>query len=122
MSGGIAPSAPAADRSYDAGAIVGLAVAKAGSTESAAIRDAVRSVVDPAGEVIFAGPEEFKKALALIAEGKAINYQGVIGNVAFDQYGDISGPFRLWQIKGGEVVTNGQMTAEDVAGVKASLQ
>ncbi|MDP2118664.1 MAG: ABC transporter substrate-binding protein [Hoeflea sp.] len=122
FSGGIAPSAPAADRSYDAGAIVALAVAKAGKAESDAIRDAIRSVVDPEGEVIYAGPEEFKKALALIGEGKAINYQGVIGNVAFDQYGDISGPFRLWQVKGGEVVTNGQMTAEDVAAVKASMQ
>lgn len=122
FSGGIAPSAPAADRSYDAGAIVGLAVAKAGKAESEAIRDAVRSVVDPEGEVIYAGPEEFKKALALIGEGKAINYQGVIGSVSFDQYGDISGPFRLWQIKEGEVVTNGQMTAADVADVKASIE
>lgn len=122
FSGGIAPSAPAADRSYDAGAIVGLAVAKAGKAESDAIRDAIRSVVDPEGEVIYAGPEEFKKALGLISEGKAINYQGVIGNVSFDQYGDISGPFRLWQIKGGEVVTNGQMTAADVAEVKASMK
>lgn len=122
FSGGIAPSAPAADRSYDAGAIVGLAVAKAGKAESAAIRDAIRSVVDPEGEVIYAGPEEFKKALALINDGKAINYQGVIGNVSFDQYGDISGPFRLWQIKDGEVVTNGQMTAADVADVKASMK
>lgn len=122
FSGGIAPSAPAADRSYDAGAIVGLAVAKAGKAEADAIRDAIRSVVDPEGETIYAGPEEFKKALALINEGKAINYQGVIGNVSFDQYGDISGPFRLWQIKDGEVVTNGQMTADDVAAVKASMQ
>jgi len=79
-------------------------------------------VVDPEGEVIYAGPEEFKKALALIAEGKPINYNGVIGNVSFDKYGDISGPFRLWQIKAGEVVTNGQMTAADVAEVKASMK
>ncbi|MDF1609255.1 ABC transporter substrate-binding protein [Hoeflea sp. YIM 152468] len=122
FSGGIAPSAPAADRSYDAGAIVGLAVAKAGKAESDSIRDAIRSVVDPEGEVIYAGPEEFKKALALIGEGKAINYQGVIGNVSFDQYGDISGPFRLWQIKDGEVVTIGEMTAADVAEVKASMK
>lgn len=122
FSGGIAPSAPAADRSYDAGAIVGLAVAKAGVAKADAIRDAVRSVVDPDGEVISAGPEEFKKALALIKEGKSINYQGVIGNVSFDQFGDISGPFRLWQIKDGEVVTTGQMTAADVANVKASMK
>lgn len=121
MSDGIAPSAPAADRSYDAGAVIGLAIAKAGKAEADAIRDAIRQVVDPAGEVIYAGPEEFKKALALIGEGKPVNYQGVIGNVAFDENGDISGPFRLWQIQEGDVVTKGQMTAEEVAAVKAEM-
>ncbi len=121
MSGGIDPSAPAADRSYDAGAIVGLAIAKAGEVDSAAIRDAIPAVVDPAGEPIYAGPEEFKKALGLIAEGKPIKYEGVIGPVEFDQYGDISGPFRLWKIAGGEVTTVGQMSAEDVAAIKAGM-
>ncbi|MFV0491745.1 MAG: ABC transporter substrate-binding protein [Pseudorhodobacter sp.] len=121
MSDGIAPSAPAADRSYDAGAVIGLAIAKAGKAEANAIRDAIRQVVDPAGEVIYAGPEEFKKALVLIGEGKPVNYQGVIGNVAFDENGDISGPFRLWQIQEGDVVTKGQMTAEEVAAVKAEM-
>lgn len=121
ISGGIAPSAPAADRSYDAGAIVGLAIAKAGSVDSLAIRDAMRAVVDPAGEKIFAGPDEFKKAFALIAEGKAIKYEGVIGPVAFDEVGDISGPFRLWQIEGGEVKTTSQMTTEDVAAAMSAM-
>jgi ABC-type branched-subunit amino acid transport system substrate-binding protein len=122
FSGGIEPSAPAADRSYDAGAIVGLAIAKAGVAESDAIRDAIRAVLDPAGEPIYAGPEEFSKALTLIAEGKPIRYEGVIGNVAFDQYGDISGPFRLWVIEGGEVVTAGEFTAEDVSAIREKLQ
>jgi branched-chain amino acid transport system substrate-binding protein len=122
ISGGIAPSAPGADRSYDAAAIVGLAIAKAGSAESEAIRDAIRQVVDPAGEPIFAGPEEFAKALALIAEGKPIRYEGVIGPVAFDEFGDISGPFRLWQIENGEIVTRGQLSADEVAEVRDSLQ
>ena len=122
FSGGIAPDAPAADRSYDAGAIVGLAIAKAGKAEADAIRDSMRAVLDPAGEPIYAGPEEFKKALGLIAEGKPIRYEGVIGKVAFDEYGDISGPFRLWQIKAGEVVTAGEMTADQVAEVRAALK
>jgi branched-chain amino acid transport system substrate-binding protein len=122
ISGGIAPSAPGADRSYDAAAIVGLAIAKAGSAESEAIRDAIRQVVDPEGEPIYAGPEEFAKALALIAEGTPIRYEGVIGPVAFDEYGDISGPFRLWQIEGGEIVTRGQLSADEVAEVRDSLQ
>jgi len=48
---GIDPSNPAADRSYDAGAIVGLAIAIAGSGDSAKLPDAVRQAVDPSGTV-----------------------------------------------------------------------
>ena len=46
---GLDPANPAADRSYDAGAIVGLAVAAAGSREPLAIRDAIYKVTDPKG-------------------------------------------------------------------------
>ncbi|SMD19759.1 ABC transporter substrate-binding protein [Rhizobium sp. RU36D] len=119
---GIAPSNPAADRSYDAGAIVGLAVAIAGSEDPAAIKDAIYKVVDPTGEPIFAGKDEFQKALGLIKEGKPIRYQGVIGAVSFDKYGDITGPFRLWGIKDGKVETEGQMTTEDVGKLQAQIQ
>lgn len=122
FSDGIEPSAPAADRSYDAGAIVGLAIAKAGVAESDAIRDAIREVLDPAGEPIHAGPEQFAKALELIAAGEPIRYEGVIGPVAFDDYGDISGPFRLWKIEDGEVVTTGQMSTADVAAAMAEMR
>ncbi|WP_062014476.1 ABC transporter substrate-binding protein [Aureimonas sp. AU4] len=119
FSGGIDPAAPAADRSYDAGAIVGLAIAKAGKPEAAAIKQAMREVVDPAGEPIYAGPEEFKKALSLIKDSKPIRYEGVIGPVEFDKNGDITGPFRLWRIQKGEVTTIGEMSADEVAKVKA---
>ena len=122
FSGGIKPDAPAADRSYDAGAIVGLAIAKAGKAEPAAIIKAIPEVVDLKGEPIFAGPEEFKKALGLIAEGKPIRYEGVIGPVNFDQYGDITGPFRLWKITNGEVTTTGEMSADAVTELKAELE
>jgi branched-chain amino acid transport system substrate-binding protein len=57
----------------------------------------------------------------LIREGKAIRYVGVIGTVDFDRNGDIVGPFRLWRIQNGEVVTTGQMSAEDVQAVQARL-
>ncbi|MGV8937574.1 MAG: ABC transporter substrate-binding protein [Allorhizobium sp.] len=122
FSGGIEPSNPAADRSYDAGAIVGLAIAAAGSEDPAAIRDAIFKVVDAKGEPIFAGKEEFAKALKLISEGKPIRYEGVIGPVSFDQYGDITGPFRLWKITDGKVVTTGEMSTDDVAKLQAKLK
>jgi branched-chain amino acid transport system substrate-binding protein len=121
FSGGISPSAPAADRSYDAGAIVALALAKAGKADKAAIKAAIPEVVAAGGEPIHAGKAEFEKALKLLKEGKPIKYEGVIGNVSFDKYGDITGPFRLWKIKDGDVATVGQMEAEEVTKLKASL-
>ena len=122
FSGGIKPDAPAADRSYDAGAIVALAIAKAGKGDAAAIKAAIPEVVSAKGEPIHAGKEEFAKALALIKEGKPVKYEGVIGPVSFDQYGDITGPFRLWKVKDGKVETVGEMSADDVAKTKAEIQ
>jgi len=121
FSGGIKPDAPAADRSYDAGAIAALAIAKAGSADPAAIKAAIPQVVAADGTPIHAGKEEFAKALALIKEGKPIRYEGVIGPISFDQYGDITGPFRLWKIDNGEVKTVGEMSADEVNKIKASL-
>lgn len=121
FSGGIKPDAPAADRSYDAGAIVALAIAKAGSGDAAAIKAAIPQVVAHDGEKIFAGKDEFAKALQLMKEGKPIKYEGVIGPVNFDEYGDITGPFRLWKITDGAVTTVGEMSAEDVESLKEEL-
>ncbi|MBN9018437.1 MAG: ABC transporter substrate-binding protein [Rhizobiales bacterium] len=118
---GLDPASPAADRSYDAGAIVGLAIAEAGKPDSAAILASIRKVLDPNGTVIHAGKDEFAKALQLIKDGKPIKYEGVIGPVTFDDVGDITGPFRLWRIQNGEVTTVGQMSTADIDKVKASI-
>ena len=126
FSDGIAPDAPAADRSYDAGAIVGLAMARAaaegGGAEavtSDAIAEAIPSVVDPEGEAVHAGPEGMARALELIGAGEPLRYEGVIGPVSFDEFGDITGPFRLWRIEDGVVTTTGEMSAEEVGAIKA---
>ena len=122
FSGGIKPDAPAADRSYDAGAIVALATAKAGKGDAAAIKAAITQVTDPNGTPIHAGKDEFAKALALIKDGKTIKYEGVIGPISFDKFGDITGPFRLWKITDGVVTTTGEMSADEVGQIKASLK
>lgn len=121
FSGGIKPDAPAAVQAYDAGAIVALAIAKAGKGDPAAIKAAIPEIVAADGTPIYAGKDEFTKALALIKAGKPIKYEGVIGPISFDQYGDITGPFRLWKIKDGQVTTVGEMSAADVEKIKASL-
>ncbi|MGL4240577.1 MAG: ABC transporter substrate-binding protein, partial [Beijerinckiaceae bacterium] len=121
MSGGFDAGAPAADRAYDAAAILGLAMAQAGKADSASIRDAIRKVTGAEGEVIHAGPDGMKKAMEAIKAGKAIRYVGVIGPVSFDQNGDITGPFRKWRIQEGAVTTVGEMSTAEVNEVKAKI-
>jgi ABC-type branched-subunit amino acid transport system substrate-binding protein len=121
MSGGFDADSPAADRAFDAGAILGLAIAFADKFEAPAIRDAIRKVTSPGGEVIYAGPQGFARAMQLIREKKTLRYVGVIGPVQFDKYGDIAGPFRTWRILNGEVTTVGQISTEDVQAIQARL-
>ncbi len=121
MSGGFDAGAPAADRAFDAAAILGLAIAHAGKFEAAAIRDSIRKVTEPGGEVVNAGPAGFARALQLIKDKKPVRYVGVIGAVQFDKNGDIVGPFRTWKLVNGEVTTVGQMSTEDVQAVQARL-
>jgi ABC-type branched-subunit amino acid transport system substrate-binding protein len=117
---GIDPDSPAADRAYDAGAIVGLALAAATGVDAAAIRTGIFRVTDPKGTVIHAGPDEFRKALAELGAGHPIRYEGVIGPVTFDPSGDISGPFRLWRITDGKVTTLGEVSAAEVDTLRAA--
>jgi branched-chain amino acid transport system substrate-binding protein len=121
MSGGFGAGAPAADRAFDAAAILGLAIARAGRFEAGPIRDAIRQVTGAGGEVVHAGPEGFRRALELIRANQPIRYVGVIGPVEFDQNGDITGPFRKWRIQNGEITTVGQMTTEEVQAVQRQL-
>jgi hypothetical protein len=59
--------------------------------------------------------------LQLIKDGKPVRYEGVIGPVSFDQYGDITGPFRLWRIQNGEITTVGQMGVDEVNAIMAKI-
>jgi branched-chain amino acid transport system substrate-binding protein len=118
---GLDPASPAADRAYDAAAVIGLAMAAADSMQAAAIRAAIFKVTDPQGIAVHAGREEFSRGLALLRQGKAIRYEGVIGPVVFDRFGDISGPFRLWRISGGVVTTIGEMGIDEVGALKARI-
>lgn len=63
-----------APESYDAAALIMLAMAKAGSSSSADFKDHVMDVANAPGEVIF--PGELAKALELIAAGEDVNFEG----------------------------------------------
>ncbi len=106
---GVPPSHPFMAEHYDATVLVALAAAKAGSTtDSAAIRDSLRFVANAPGEMVGPGRDEIAKALALIADGKDINYNGAGGDIEFDENGDVFGTIEIWQIKDGEISSTGR--------------
>ncbi len=67
------------------------------------IRDQLRKVANPPGEVIK--PGEFKKAFGLLDQGKDINYEGAAGSVDFDENGDVVTPIEVWRYRKGTPTT-----------------
>jgi ABC-type branched-subunit amino acid transport system substrate-binding protein len=101
------PPLPFITNAYDGVAVVGLAAyaakVKGLPLNSTNIRDHLRKVANPPGEVIF--PGEFQKAFDLLEKGKAINYEGAAGSVDFDKNGDVITPIEVWKYKKGQIVT-----------------
>lgn len=92
---------------YDATAVIGLAAyaakVKGLPITSKNIRDNLRNVAAPPGEIIK--PGEFKKAFDLLRAGKKINYEGAAGSVDFDKNGDVITPIEIWKYSKGKLVT-----------------
>jgi ABC-type branched-subunit amino acid transport system substrate-binding protein len=47
------------------------------------------------------GPGNYREAVAALARGEDIDYQGASGDVDFDQNGDVLGGFDIWQVQNG---------------------
>ena len=106
---GFEASHPFMAEHYDATVLIALAAAKAGNTtDSAAIRDALRDVGNAPGEIVGPGRDEIARALALIADGEDINYNGAGGDIEFDEHGDVFGTIEIWEIAGGEIRSTGR--------------
>lgn len=94
---------------YDAAVLIALAAAQAGTTtDSAAIRDALRDVANAPGEVVGPGRAGIARAFALIADGRDINYEGASGVVDIDANGDVFGPIEIWTVEGGAIASTGR--------------
>ncbi len=95
------PSQPFTSNFYDGIFVAGLAAAAvdaAGKDMTPInIRDMLREVANPPGEVIVSGVDGIKKALELLKAGKAINYEGAAGAVDFDKNGDVVTPIEVWK-------------------------
>ncbi|MGV8175456.1 MAG: ABC transporter substrate-binding protein [Methanothrix sp.] len=80
--------------SYDALAVVALAMEHAKNATGRDIADSIRAVSNPPGDEV----SELKEALELIRDGIEINYQGASGEISFDEQGDVSGTYSVWSV------------------------
>ncbi|BDW95640.1 branched-chain amino acid ABC transporter substrate-binding protein [Thalassospira tepidiphila] len=90
---------PYVPESYDASALLLLAMQSAGSTDSAVYKDHILKVANAPGEKIY--PGELAKALQILADGGDIDY---VGGTALEliEPGESAGSFRETEIKGGK--------------------
>ena len=102
---GIDSSGPYTGESYDAGALIVLAMQAGNSADRASIAKNVMGVANGPGTKIY--PGELKKALDLLAKGKKIDYEGATG-VTFTKVGEAEGSFLEKEIKGGKFKTKKQ--------------
>jgi len=90
---------------YDAVISIALAAETAGSTDSLAIRDALRSVTCPPGPSIGAGATAIDQGLQLAAAGDHLDYEGGTASLQFNEYGDAtSDMMEIWKIQDGDIV------------------
>jgi branched-chain amino acid transport system substrate-binding protein len=92
---------------YDAVVAIAVAAEAAGSTDSVAIRDALRGVVCPPGSLIGAGATAVDQGLQLAAAGEHLDYEGGTDHEEFNEYGDgARGVMDIWKIESGVIVTD----------------
>jgi branched-chain amino acid transport system substrate-binding protein len=114
------PPTPYLREVYDAVYVIALAAETAGSNDRTAIRDALRDVA-AGGEAVSPGAEGFAAAVAALAGGEDIDYQGASGTVDFDAAGDIaSGQILIWQVTGDTIEDIDARTVDLAGGAGAS--
>lgn len=90
-------SVPFIRESYDAAILIALAAQAAGTTDGAAMRDALREISNAEGTEY--GPADLADALTDAGAGDDINYQGASGPIEFNDDGDILiGAVEVWHI------------------------
>jgi branched-chain amino acid transport system substrate-binding protein len=99
---GVSADGPFVPESYDAGALIVLAIQAAGSADRAAIQSKMMMVANAPGKEI--GPGELDKALKIIAAGGDVNYQGAT-NVEFNDVGEVFGTYKELEVGNGKFNT-----------------
>ena len=96
---GVKATGPFIPESYDAGAIIALAMQAAGSADRAALKAEVMDVVNAPGEKIL--PGEIAKGLKILADGGDIDYVGAT-DVEFSDVGEADGSYKEQVIRDGK--------------------
>ncbi len=96
---GISSDGPFVPESYDAAALIVLAMQAAGSADRAAIQSKMMMVANAPGKEI--GPGELDKALKIISAGGDVNYQGAT-NVEFSDVGEVFGTYKELEVGSGK--------------------
>ena len=99
---GIKKGGPFTGETYDAGALLVLAIQAAGSTDRSAIQKKMMMVANAPGVKIM--PGEIAKGLKILKDGGDVDYVGA-SNVEFNDVGEVLGTFKELEIKGGEFKT-----------------
>lgn len=93
-----------AGESYDAAALIMLAMQAANSSASSSFKDKVMDVANAPGEKIY--PGELAKGLELLAAGTDIDYVGATA-VELIGPGEAAGSYREYEFKDGKITTVG---------------
>ncbi|MBT0956873.1 ABC transporter substrate-binding protein [Alphaproteobacteria bacterium KMM 3653] len=96
------PTSPFTPESYDAAALIMLAMQAAGSSDPSVYKDKVLDVANAPGEQIF--PGELAKALEIIAGGGDVDYVGASA-VELINGGESAGNYREVEFKDGKLET-----------------
>ena len=92
------PPYPYVKQAYDATVALALAAQAAGDLDGAAIRDKLRIIGRPPGELVIAEPGSIANGLKILAEGGAVNYEGAAMPLDWDENGDLATGFvAVWQ-------------------------
>jgi branched-chain amino acid transport system substrate-binding protein len=95
-------TSPFAPESYDAAALIMLAMQAAGSSSSADYKSKIMDVANAPGEKIY--PGELAKALKILAAGGEVDYVGGSA-VELVGSGESAGAYRQIEIKDGKITT-----------------
>jgi branched-chain amino acid transport system substrate-binding protein len=96
------PTSSYAAESYDAAALIALAIAAGNSADRSSIRDHIMDVANAPGEEIL--PGELARGIEILLDGGEVNYVGAT-DVELIGPGEAAGSYRVFEIDGGEFRT-----------------